>query len=422
MKEELLHYFWRTHRWRDQNIFTTDGQPLQIIVPGDLNKDAGPDFSNAKIRIGDELWIGNIEIHVKASEWYLHQHQYDPQYKTVILHVVWSEDQQVYFDGNRKIPCFELKNIISKDIIDNYERLMNSAFWIACENQVDKIDMQKAALGLNAKLIEKLQDKTTLLEHIYSKTNGDWNETFHRFLARGFGLNVNGTAFELLAEKLPLELIRKYTNDTEKLEAVVFGIAGFLNNASEDYAIKLKGIFESLPKNNLPEILPEGVFKFFRARPSNFPTIRIAQWIKLISDHDLLLNEVVSMSHPDEFINFICSPLNGFWQNHFTFSATSNGFPTKAGKEFAKLLLINSVAPFLFFYGKKLGNIELQQTATDWLDEIKGEKNTIIKKFQELGFPTSTAAQTQGLLHLKKKYCECKRCLECPFGAQIFRS
>lgn len=421
MKEDLLQYFWRTHSWKDREFETTDGRLVQIISAGQLNRDAGPDFSNARIRIGHELWAGNVEIHVRSSEWYAHKHQYDPAYKTVVLHVVWEEDQPVFHDADVRIPCFELKNIISQDIIDNYQRLMNNAFWIPCENQVSKFDMFRGFLGMNAKLVEKFEDKTEVLEHIYTRSGADWNETLHRFLARGFGLNVNSTAFELLAEKLTWALSEKYKNQPQILEAIAFHASGLLSNASGNYPDELTSHYDKISAEDKTEALAEGAFMFFRTRPSNFPTLRIAQWVRLLCSDKSLLDLIQNMHSPEEFTSLVCRPLEGFWQEHFTFNVRSKGFPTHAGREFAKLLLINAIAPFLFFYGKKLGNLEIQQKAIDMLDEMKAENNSIIRKFRQLGFPVKTASQSQAFLLLKKKYCEQRQCLDCPFGMQIFK-
>ena len=419
MKEDLLQYFWKTHKWKDKIYTTTCGQSIQIIDAGRINTDAGPDFSQARIKIANQLWAGNVEIHTKSSEWYTHRHQNDSAYNSVILHVVWSEDKEVFYNEHQKIPCLELKTLISKDIIDNYERLMNSACWIPCENQISKIDINKASLALHRLVAEKLKDKTELIDHIYCKSGKDWHETLHKWLARGYGLNVNGTAFELLAESIPLKLVNQYKSEALKLEALVFGCSGLLHGTDSVYASKLKIAHKDLPVQI--EQLPEGIFKFFRTRPSNFPTIRLAQWLKMLMNPIPVFEKIMNLDSPESFIQFINQPLDGFWSENFTFTTPANGFPTNAGREFGKLLLINSVAPFMFYYGKKTDDETMQQRAIDWLDNLKGEKNQIVRKYQNLGFPAKTASQTQALLWLKKKYCEQKRCMECSFGAQLFK-
>ncbi|HND16211.1 MAG TPA: DUF2851 family protein [Saprospiraceae bacterium] len=421
MKEDLLQYFWRTHNWKDRLYVTTNGLPIHIVTPGILNHDAGPDFSNAKIRIGDELWVGNVEIHVRSSEWYIHRHQYDPAYRTVILHVVWTEDQPVFMDENIRIPCLALKSIISKEILDNYERLMNNALWVPCQNVVNRFDMEKGLLGMNARLVEKFEDKSAVLQHIFDKTKGDWNETLHRFIARGFGLNVNGDAFELLAEKMNYQLTQKYQHDPVKLEAIAFSASGLIPDGNSDHTEKLWQIYQTLPHNDRPTPLAQGVFKFFRTRPSNFPGLRIAQWLKFLSNPGSLFDTVINLNSPIEFSAIICQPLDEFWKNHFSFTAEAKNFSTQAGKDFADLLLINSIAPFLFFYGKITDNYELRQKAVDLLDAMKAESNSVIRGFRQLGFPINFASHSQAFLLLKKKYCDRKRCLECPFGVQIFK-
>lgn len=421
MKEDLLQYFWRTHQWKELVYSTTEGRSIQIIKPGELNRDAGPDFSNARIRIGDELWAGNVEIHVKSSEWNAHRHQHDPAYKTVILHVVWEEDQLVFHDGQVRIPCFELKNIISREIIENYQRLMNNALWIPCQSRVSAFDMTKAMLGMNAKLIERFEEKTKILEYIYENSNNDWNETLHRFLARAFGLNVNAQAFEFLAEQLTLDIVYKYRNQPDILEALAFHTSGLLGNASGNYAEILRNKYDKISVEDRTQAMGEGVFKFFRTRPANFPSIRIAQWLELLNFEGSLLDFILNINSPEEFSAVLCRPLNGYWNEHFTFNVPSGAFPTHAGKEFAKLLIINAVAPFMFFYGKKHDDYLLRQKAVDLLEDLKTESNSIIRGYLQLGFPVKTAAHSQAFLLLKKNYCEQKRCLECPFGVQIFK-
>lgn len=418
MKEDLLQYFWRTHNWKNKIYSTTSGQSLQIIESGRLNPDAGPDFSQARIRIDDQLWAGNVEIHVRSSEWYIHRHQSDPRYNSVILHVVWSEDREVFYTNEQKIPCLELKNLISKDLLDNYERLMTNACWIPCENQINRINMQKVSLALPAYAIEKLEIKTQAIWQIYTATSSNWEETLYRWLAKGFGLNVNGNAFEMLAEAVPLHVVREFRLEQVKLEAIMFGRAGLLDQAQGEYAEKLRQIFNQI--NTDRTALPYGVWKFFRTRPSNFPTIRLAQWIHLLIRENSVLDLLFKLDSPQSFITHINQPLKGFWSENFSFSATAGGFPTQAGKEFGKLLVINSVVPFMFCFGKQTNNEEMQYKALEWLDDIKGEKNTTISKFKELGFPIDSASQTQALLWLKKNYCENKRCLQCAVGTQIF--
>lgn len=422
MKEELIQYFWRTHKFKSDKLFTTQGNVLEIIDPGKLNRDSGPDFSMARIKIDGQLWVGNIEIHINASDWYQHKHQYDPAYQSIILHVVWEEDLKIHYPSNQAIPCLELKEIIQKSLLDNYERLMNNSAWIPCEFQLDIVDMEKLSIGLNAFLVEKLMKKTHEIEQIFIKTNKDWDKTFHIWFARAFGLNLNATAFEMLATNMDNMLAEKLKSQPEILEAVAFATAGLLDGETSEYAIQLQNTYNNYNKLEKPPMLKAGTFKYFRTRPANFPTIRIAQWLEWLKSQEKPLETILHIDSGKQLFEALKLPLEGFWATHFSFNAGTNDQKPSTGKDFAELLMINAISPFIFFYGKMTQQELYQDRAVDCLDQMNGERNAIISKFKALNFPAKTASQTQSLLWMKKHYCEQKRCLECCVGAQIFKT
>lgn len=422
MKEELIQYFWRTHKFKSDKLFTTQGNTLEIIDPGKLNHDSGPDFSMARIKIDGQLWVGNVEIHINASDWYQHKHQYDPAYQSIILHVVWDEDLKIHYPSNQAIPCIELKNIIQKPLLDNYERLMNNSAWIPCEFQLSNVAMDKISIGLNAFLVEKLIKKTQEIEQIFIKTNLDWEKTFHIWFARAFGLNLNATAFEMLATNLDNELVQKLKSNSEVFEAIAFATAGLLDGETSEYAIQLQKAYNNFNKLEKPPMLKAGTFKYFRTRPANFPTIRIAQWLEWLKAQETPLKTVLSIVSVKELYGALKLPLHGFWNSHFSFNAGTNSQKTSIGKDFAELLMINAISPFIFFYGKMTQQELYQDRALDCLDQMNGERNAIISKFKDLNFPVNSALKTQSLLWMKKHYCEHKRCLECCVGAEIFKT
>lgn len=420
MKEDLLHYFWRIKKWSGLLLETTNGVKCEVIHSGDHNSNSGPDFLNAKIKIGDTVWSGNVEMHILSSDWLVHNHQEDAIYNSVILHVVWKHDREINYKDNSIIPCIEISKFISPRILNQYDKLLNNGNWIPCENLLTGIEKLKIDTWLSRMLLEKLEEKYESIIRLLNKNKGDWEETFHQWLARGFGLNINAEPFEMLANNLPLNLLAKLQDKPLQLEALAFGQAGLLPESSQDeYITKLISEYQYLKQKYSLTPIIKGVFKFFRVRPANFPVLRIVQWISFLRNHMYTWQYVKELTSPDKIMDSLRIELEGYWRNHYTFDPEIKKNNTTAGEDFTNLIVINAIGPFIYAYGKKNNELSYQEKALDFIESLKPESNTIIKQWNSLGISSENAAQTQGLLFLKKNYCDKKKCLQCSIGHYI---
>ena len=422
MKEDLLHYVWRYQRFDFSNLKTTEGEPVQIQQIGEHNTHAGPDFSNARIKIGDTLWAGNVEMHLNASEWILHNHQSDKAYKNVILHVVLDEDEIIYRDTGERIPCIELKKLIPNKLSKTYLKLLNNEQWIPCQHHFYEVREMTKMLWLDRLLVERLERKTTYIEELLEKNKNNWEETFYQILARNFGVKVNAESFERLARSLPLITLSKHKNNLLQVEALLFGQSGLLEKDFEDdYPKKLKKEYLFLQKKHQLQPIQAEAWKFLRMRPPNFPTIRIAQFAQLIFSSVHLFSKVIAAKNVEELEHMFDLKLSNYWQTHYVFDKDSVKRNKKLGKGAIHLFVINTIAPFIFLYGKRKDNPDFKDKAFQLLEEIKPEKNNIITKWEALGVMPESAYHTQALLQLKNEYCDKKRCLECAVGNAILK-
>ncbi len=422
MKEDFLHYLWRMRKFNHVALKTTNGEPLTIQATGEHNLDAGPDFSNARIRIGDMLWAGNVEIHVNASEWYAHKHQEDKAYDSVVLHVVFEEDKPVFRNNGERIPCLEIKKRIPPKISKIYRKLLRDETWIPCQHHFSKVKEITKNLWLDRLLVERLENKTTDIIRSLEINKNNWEETFYQFLARGFGVKVNTEPFEQLARSLPLLILGKHKNSLFQLEALLFGQAGMLEiDFKDDYPIRLQKEYNFLKKKyNLQSIHSES-WKYMRMRPANFPSIRIAQFATLVYQSSHLFSKILAVQNVKEIEHMFEVKISNYWQTHYVFDKPSIKRKKSLGKNSIHLLIINTIAPFLFLYGKSIDRESLKEKALELLEELQSEKNTIINEWRKLGMNPSSAYQSQALLHLKKNYCDKKNCLNCSIGHAILK-
>ncbi len=423
MKEDLLHYLWRTKRFDFNNLYTTQGEPVQILHTGNYNTNAGPDFTNARIRIGDTTWAGNVEMHLCASEWLRHGHQVDKAYDNVILHVVLEEDVPIMRLNGERIPCLELKKLVPHKLSTQYLQLLHSEQWIPCQTQFEKVSEMTRTLWLERLLVERLEQKTAVIEQALLQNHQNWEETFYHLLARNFGVQVNMEPFELLAKSTPLLTLFKHKNSLLQLEALLFGQAGLLAQDFEDaYPNQLKKEYAFLQqKYKLTPILGES-WKFLRLRPASFPTIRIAQFAMLIFQSNHLFSKMLVAANVEEMENMLELKLSNYWLTHYTFDKESPKSQKKLGKNTIHLILINTVAPFLFLYGKWKSDETYKDRAFALLEELPSEQNNIIENWNILGVEPTSAYQSQALLQLKKQYCDQKKCLHCAIGNAILHT
>ncbi|MFT5169222.1 MAG: hypothetical protein ACI8P3_004470 [Saprospiraceae bacterium] len=422
MKEDFLHYLWRMRKFDHIALKTTDGETINIQSTGAHNLDAGPDFSNARIQIGDMLWAGNVEIHIKASEWYSHKHQNDKAYDNVILHVVFDEDQPVFRKNGERIPCLEIKKRVPAKVATIYQKLQSNELWIPCQHQFSQVPEITKNLWLDRLLVERLESKTIDVVRSLERNKNNWEETFYQFLAKGFGVKVNTEPFEQLAKSLPMIILSKHKTSLIQLEALLFGQSGMLENTfEEEYPIRLQKEYAFLRKKHRLNPIPGESWKFMRMRPANFPSIRIAQFATLVYQSAHLFSKILAAKNVKELENMFEVKISNYWQTHYIFDKLSIKRNKALGKNSIHLLIINTIIPFLFLYGKMNSNEGLKEKALQLLEAISPEQNAIISEWKKLGADPKSAYQTQALLQLKKHYCDKKNCLNCSIGYAILK-
>ncbi len=418
MKESILHYVWQNKLFASQDIKTTDGERVEIIDVGRINTDAGPDFFNAKIKIGDTLWAGNVEIHTASSEWNKHNHQQDKAYDSVILHVVLHADSDVYRIDGTKIPQLELK--FPQQIETNYELLFSQQKWIPCADKINQVPSIVIQSWKNALLTERLEQKMNAIESLLDENNRHWEEAFYITLARSFGFGTNSQAFERLAKSLPVSVLGKHKDQLFQLEALLFGQAGLLDlETYDEYSASLKKEYEFLCSKYELSLLEKSQWKLLRLRPDNFPHVRIAQFAALIHSSTKLFSKIVE--NPNlEYLRtlFVCKP-SIYWETSYLFGSGSKTRTKILGEQSINGLIINTVVPFLFCYADQKNNADLKDMALQILEQIEPERNAIITEWKNAGLDVNNAFDSQSLLQLKKLYCDEKKCLRCRIGHKI---
>lgn len=422
MKEDFLHFLWRAHRFDLSDLRTTQGEPLEILQWGEYNRHAGPDFQQARLRIGDTLWAGNVEMHLRASDWMRHKHHDDEAYRNVVLHVVLEEDEPVLRPNGERLPCLELKSRIPPRLSGAYLKLMQSENWIPCQHLFYTVPDITWRLWLDRLAVERIEQRTQSMLSVWEETMHDWEESFYRLLARSFGAKVNMEPFEHLARITPLLLLAKYKNNLFRLEALLFGQAGLLEKEFEDdYPRKLQREYRFLQQKHELTPMQGAQWKFLRMRPASFPTMRIAQFAALIFQSEHLFSKILAAKDVAEVENMFAVKLSNYWQNHYVFDKESAPKVKSLGRDAVHLLLINTIVPVLFLFGRKRGETRYQDKAIELLETVEPESNQVIENWKKLGFKPGSAYETQALLQLKQHYCDAKRCLECAAGSAILR-
>lgn len=416
MKEEFLQYIWQ-FQLLNQDLKDTNGESIEIISPGTINADAGPDFFNAKIKIDHTIWAGNIEIHVNTSDWENHNHHNDDAYKNVILHLVYNHDID-YFPGD--IPVCEMN--FNENIYLTYEILKESNLKIPCAEYFTGVDDFTFNSWLEVLLIERLQEKVMPFNELYERIHS-WEEVLYIKLSGAMGLKVNVTPFEMVARKTPLKILAKHKDKLIQLEALLFGQAGFLQNDKiEDvYYNNLKREYSLLKSKYELRSIDKYLWKFLRLRPSNFPTLRIAQLAALIHKSTGLFSKLLKATSFEQIESLLSVEASAYWKTHYNFQKQSDSRVKSLGKDYMRLLSINVIVPILFAYGEAKQEQKYKDKAIDLLHQIKAESNTIIKDWEKLGIKTQNASQTQALLQLRNKYCNHRKCLNCRIGNLILK-
>ncbi len=422
MKEEFLHYIWLHKKLNVTKLFTSKGEKIEVLNFGQYLQTAGPDFFNAQLIIDNQKWAGNIEIHLKSSDWYLHNHEKDTNYNNVILHVVWEHDVEIYRKNNSEIPVLELKHYVALNEINNYKNLMLSKTWINCENQISNIDSFTLENWKERLFFERLERKSKLVLELLKETKNDWDAVLFCLLAKNFGLNANGEIIFKMAKALPFPIIRKESNELENLEALFFGSTNLLNADFEDvYFQNLLSKWEFLKSKYKLDGVVYDTLQFYKLRPDNFPTIRLSQLAVLYYSIHNIFEKSIYIKEVKEFYKLFAVSANDYWNTHYNFDKESNFKKRKISKSFIDLIIINTIIPLRFAYLNYMGK-ENSEEIIDLIRQIQPEKNAIIQKFNYFNIKAKTALDSQSLLQLKKEYCDKNKCLSCNIGINLIKN
>lgn len=421
MKEDFLHYLWKFKNFECTNLKTTSGLPITILNTGQYLEKAGPDFFNAQIIIADQKWAGNVEIHLKSSDWYLHHHEMDAAFDNVILHVVWEHDIEIYRADNSEIPVLELQHYVHSTTKLNYDNLRATKTWIFCEKQLVHTNQFLLDNWLERLFFERLDRKSAAIKDHLVASNSDWETVLFCLLAKNFGLNTNGDSFLQIAKSIPFSVMRKESFELKNLEALFFGMAGLLDSDKEDsYSNDLQFRYQYLMHKyqlEQPMVVP---LEFYKHRPDNFPTIRLAQLAAIYHQIPNLFTTMMELTSMESMYQLFRISPSDYWKNHFVFEKQSPVKTKLISKSFIDLIVINTLIPVRFAYDQSLG-IEETESLLQIIKSIAPEKNTIIDRFNFLGLPTQNAFQTQSLLQLKKEYCNKSKCLQCQIGIELIK-
>lgn len=421
MKEDLLQFIWKFQYFNSNELRCTDGDAVQIIYPGTYNSNQGPDFKEAKIKINNILWSGNVELHINSSHWHTHRHSDDTNFNNVILHVVWNHDAEIKDANGSSLSTIELQPRVSKLLVEKYRMLKENARFIACENLPSGLGSLALHSWKQRLVAERLIMKSKNIFTDLQQTNYHWEETFWWLIAANFGLTLNSGVFKKMARSLPLSLVAKHKKNIIQVEALLYGQAGLLSKSFEDKYPKMlqKEYFFYQKKYKLSPVNEE--LYYLRMRPANFPTIRLAQLAMLICSSDHLFSKIKETESVEELKKMFGVTANDYWHYHYVFDETSEYKIKKLGNQMVNNIIINTVVPVIFSYGLYHKEEALKEKAIRWLEEIAPEKNTITQGFERLSYSNKSAFDSQAYIQLKKDYCDHHLCLQCAIGNSILK-
>lgn len=420
MKEDFLHYVWKFQKFVGLDFRTSNGEILHIRNPGSHNQNSGPDFFNSQIELEGQLWAGNIEIHIKSSDWYIHGHETDPAYDNVVLHVVWEHDAEIYRKDGSAISTFEIKDCIPKTTIEQYQNLFSTqSKWINCENDFGEVDSFILENWLERLYLERLQKKEALMSQELAASQNHWEALLFRMLCKNFGLKVNSESFLSIAKSVDFSKVQKCAQERFDLESLLLGQAGLLDGDKEDWYFKMLKQQYLFLKHKF-KLQNDQVIRpiFFRLRPPNFPTLRLAQLAMLYAKRNNLFSEIIAAEKMSVFYELFHVAASEYWDTHYNFGLSSMVRKKRISKSFVDLLVINTIIPIKFSYAVHHGQ-DISESILQIASEIPSEENSIIKKFNSLRPISKNAFQSQGLLQLKSEYCDKNKCLQCAVGNWI---
>jgi len=423
MNESFLHYVWQFQYFNKNELRTTEGEELMIFKIGSYNTDSGPDFLQAKIKIDQLEWAGSVEIHIKSSDWLAHQHTGNGAYENVILHVVWEDNHPIVRTDGTAIPTVELKHRVSKELWSKYAKLVNSSMNIACQSSFNDVASITKLSMLDQAMMRRFESKANEVKKLLNENQGDWEETTYQWLARCFGFKINSEPFYLLAKALPYKLIRKHANNLLQIEALLFGQAGMLETKTKhEYITALFKEYQFLgAKYSFADSKLNPVqWKFLRLRPANFPTLRIAQFARLLQSQSGLFSQIIEGTKEEWRMLLDANP-SEYWQTHYHFAKPSRRQEHALGEESKLVLMINAVIPILVAYSKQTDNEALMEKAINWLQALPAEKNRIISCWNSLGLKVESAFDSQALIEQYNHYCSQRQCLNCAVGTSLIK-
>ncbi len=422
MTEAFLHYLWQFQQFDKSNLQTISSEPISVLKTGILNTDAGPDFSHARLQINDIEWAGSVEIHINSSDWKNHNHQENEAYNNVVLHVVWEDDKPILRQDGSSIPTLELKPISDITLLHKYQQLLDNQSVIPCESYFKVVSVLSKIGILDRVLTKRLEQKAQIVSELFKQNNGDWEETAYQLLARNFGFKLNSEAFLRLAQNLPLKVLQKHRNNATQIEAMLFGQAGMLENVDE-YSAKLTQEYDFFAtKFSLKSTqLGSHEWKFLRTRPANFPTIRLAQLAKLISQQQSFFSLFTQTNNIEDLRSALKIEQSAYWQEHYNFGKVAGKNLVGLGRDSVNNILINTVIPLLACYSEKIDNQELMSRCVSFLEALPAEKNHITEMWEGLGLEIKTSFDSQASIELYNNFCKQKRCLSCNVGVEILK-
>ena len=421
MNESLFQFIWQHSLYNGTALHTASGEPLTVIYSGRLNRDAGPDFLEAKIKIGNTILVGNVELHTRSSDWLRHGHQHDPAYKNLALHVVYDDDV-AGVAGN--IPVLVLRPAVAQQVIDRYAGLVNTSLKLPCARQHTSVKSITKEGWLSRLLAERWEQKLTDWNVMLDNSAEDWRNLLYWRMAANFGFKTNATPFLLLAQSLPLNIPTRHKDNLLQLEALFFGQAGMLDDDfNDDYPRELQREYDYLKKKYKLKPIPNGLWKFLRMRPVNFPSVRIAQFAALVHKSLHLFSQILETHSVKDITPLLDVRASSYWDTHYRFDAVQERpSPKTLGNSSIENIVINTIAPIQFLYAARQGTSQLQEHALQLLEAVPAEQNHITRRWEENDWPAENAAQSQALLQLYNNYCSARRCLECTVGLNIIRS
>ncbi len=423
MTEAFLQYVWRHQLLTGRELTTADGRALRIVRPGELNRDAGPDFFNARVAIDGVEWVGNIEVHVRTSDWNSHHHSQDKAYNNLVLHVVYEHDTEIALENGKCPVTLELKPYIAPSLLERYDSLMQADNEIACADRVGEVPQFVVDGWLERLTVERIEAKSGVVRRLLDESRGSWEQTCYWLLARYFGGRVNALAFELLAKATDQRLLARWKDNPQRLEALLMGQAGLLEGYFEDdYPRQLQADYEAIRTAAGLKPIDGYLWKFCRIRPNNFPTIRISEFARLVADSSNIFSRLLDMTDAAQIAALFNQQAAEYWNSHYRFDQPSPAHPKAVGRSQAELLVINAWVPLLFVYGTVHGHQQYKDLAVDLLQQLQAEKNNVVRQWRAAGIEADNAARSQALLQLKNNYCLSRRCLDCQIGYNIIKN